>query len=68
MSNRVVVPQSLRTHNRALSKDRPEKAAECRRNIHKPNDCPCKLHGCDFVFLPFDRYGCCTRCGDEILT
>ena len=55
--------------NRALTKDRPSKVIELRIYEPQKND-PCYKDnmGHDYRFLPFDRYGCCSRCGSEILT
>lgn len=54
--------------NRANSKERPTKSSECRSNhpatSHKH---PCFEVGHTYNFEPFDRYGCCERCGDEVL-
>lgn len=56
--------------NRALDRDRPEKPHELREvRMDSPAGKKCKeAGGHDHVFLVMDRYGCCTRCGDEVLT
>jgi len=55
--------------NRAFTQDRPSKVIELR--IYEPdkND-PChpSQRGHNYVFYPFDRYGCCSVCSSEILT
>lgn len=58
--------------NRANHKDRPWRAGLC-RTVPLVKADSTERHRCkegqghDHIFLPFDRYGCCTRCGDEVL-
>jgi hypothetical protein len=58
-----------KVRNRAFTQDRPNKVAELR--IYEPDkNSPCHQSqmGHNYIFYPFDRYGCCDRCGSEILT
>lgn len=55
--------------NRALSGDRPKREDDLRRSpIAGNKNHPCHENGHDYRFLRDDRYGCCKRCGDEVLT
>ena len=66
---------NLDTTNRALT-NRPTStlqtsAAPPLRQVSLkalPKAHPCRLTGHNHLFLNKDRYGCCTRCGDEVLT
>lgn len=59
--------------NRANAPDRPHCAAVLRTvpcvapESNAPNRCKVG-EGHEHVFVPFDRYGCCKVCGDEVLT
>lgn len=53
--------------NRAKANDRPTRESACRPGIF-PEQCIRNNHGHNFVFLPFDNYGCCKNCGAEVLT
>ena len=59
--------------NRANSSDRPTNANDLRQvGIVKadslaPHKCKEGI-GHDHRFQRFDRYGCCAKCGDEVLT
>ena len=54
--------------NRARAKDRP-RTSEQLRNSHIGSDKhPCYGKGHEHIFLRGDRYGCCKRCGNEVLT
>jgi hypothetical protein len=56
--------------NRANDKDRPRTPGLLREvPMNSPAGKKCKeAGGHDHIFQRFDRYGCCTRCGDEVLT
>lgn len=55
--------------NRALTQDRPHKVQELKVYEPSKNDlCHKDNMGHDYRFLIFDSYGCCARCGSEILT
>jgi hypothetical protein len=56
--------------NRAFASNRPIKASDCREAvIDKEDKChPSQGFGHEFEFYPFDNYGCCKRCGTEVLT
>ena len=61
--------QELR--NRANAQDRPgDGVNHCREvPLESPSGKKCKLAGGhSHVFERGDRYGCCTVCGDEVLT
>lgn len=63
--------QELR--NRANAHDRPRTASTLREVPLVKSDSPvqnrCReCQGHEHVFMYGDRYGCCTRCGDEVLT
>ena len=59
----------MKIKNRALKEDRPLVAKNCRKVEIKnlPAMHPCKK-GHDYRFLIKDNYGCCSNCGDEVLT
>lgn len=65
ISNAKQVKSDNPLRNRANEKDRPLFPKNCRSGI---NNKQCKDNGCNFIFLPFDNYGCCTNCGAEVLT
>lgn len=65
IKNIIAAEDSLR--NRHNSKDRPERENECRSGLISLQT-QCKLLGHDWVFKRFDNYGCCTRCGCEVIT
>lgn len=56
--------------NRANDRDRPKDTLELRQiKFTDARAKACKAAGGhDHIFQRFDRYGCCTRCGDEVLT
>ena len=55
--------------NRAFNKNRPTKIHELRSidNTLKTHFCHKDNGGHDYRFYPFDNYGCCSKCGSEIL-
>lgn len=59
--------------NRANDRDRPRFGKDCREvplvkpEANAPDRCK-EGEGHSHVFIVGDRYGCCTKCGDEVLT
>ena len=53
--------------NRAFTKDRPEKAHQCKISdiTNKKHTCHPDNGGHHFQFYRMDRYGVCKKCGDE---
>lgn len=60
--------QEKRTANRALTSDRPDRSEKLRVSHPRGPAHPCFESGHNTVFLRGDRYGCCTKCGNEMLT
>jgi hypothetical protein len=59
------------TRNRASTSDRPRDSDSCREVplVDRPQPGRChKERGHAHVFRRGDRYGCCAKCGDEVLT
>ena len=57
---------SKRTRNRAKSKHRPRDSRTLRVNAIA--EAICKASGThQFIFYRGDNYGCCPRCGSEVL-
>lgn len=63
---------NVNLRNRANDRDRPRDSHELRQVylVDRPqaNRCSKETGGHNHVFQRGDRYGCCTRCGDEVLT
>lgn len=64
------MPKERELRNRANDSDRPTKPQQLREvPLDSVAGKKCKDAGShDHIFQRFDRYGCCTRCGDEVLT
>ena len=67
----MAVASSLR--NRANARDRPKDSTTLRQSPIVPVESQAKNRckegvGHNHVFQYGDRYGCCTVCGDEVLT
>jgi hypothetical protein len=54
--------------NRKDTADRPRKAKDLRESLLFVGHQCREAGGHDHVFARGDNYGCCTRCGDEVLT
>lgn len=54
--------------NRAKEDDRPQFKADLRESSINGPKHPCWERGHEHIFARGDRYGCCVRCGNEVLT
>lgn len=60
----------MKIRNRALTQDRPTKINQLKKVdiTNKNHSCNPANRGHDYRFLIKDNYGCCSKCGDEVLT
>lgn len=68
-THKDVAMKKSNLRNRANDRDRPKEPKDLREvPLSSIGGRACKeAGGHDHVFIPYDRYGCCTRCGDEVL-
>jgi len=63
----VVIAVRDLLRNRAMSKDRPNEPKACRAGSMAHAKRFCK-QGHNWKYIPWDNYGCCDKCGCEVLT